>query len=258
MNKMPKSSIRGVANKGRITPRPVKSDPGMNKYQDTSRFLEDTCVSAYVALLFGFYALVLLLVTTPTEAHWFYADPILKIFPKAVTLWGIPVLSILLFFLWKSLKPIQPQAISSSLKFAFSGAATDIVVLLAIRLVVGEHLPTFVPPEESFKPGYLLGMSAGLAEELIIRLGLTPLIFVVLRKRLQFHWSALITIVITALSFALWHEVGSGAEAFVFQHFVTRFMIPGVIMGLAVFYISPVFLVALHCTAHIMIPLLFV
>jgi predicted Co/Zn/Cd cation transporter (cation efflux family) len=74
-----------------------------NKYQDTSRFLEDTCVSAYVALLFGFYALSLLLMTTPTEAQWFYADPILKIFLKAVTLWGIPILSILLFFFWKGL-----------------------------------------------------------------------------------------------------------------------------------------------------------
>jgi hypothetical protein len=28
-------------------------------------------------------------------------------------------------------------------------------------------------------------------------------------------------------------------------------------MGLAVFYVSPIFVVALHCMAHIMIPLLF-
>lgn len=230
----------------------------MNKYQDTNRFLEDTCFSAYVALPFAFYTLILLMITTPTAANWFYADPILKIFPTAVTLWGIPVLSISLFFFWKSLKPVQPQATLSSLKLALSGSATALIALIAMRLVAGEHLPTFIPPEESVKPGYLLGMSAGLAEELIIRLILTPLLFVVLRKRLGFHWSALITVVVAALSFALWHEAGSGAEPFMLQHFVTRFMIPGVIMGSMVIYISPIFVVALHCTTHIMIPLFFV
>ncbi len=230
----------------------------MNKYQDTNRFLEDICASSYVALLFAFYTLILLLATTPSAANWVHADPILKIFPKAITLWGAPVLSLLLFLFWTSLKPVQPQAIPSSLKFALSGSVTAIVALLALRLSVGEHLPAFVPSEESVKPGDLLGMSAGLAEELIIRLFLTPLLFVVLRKRLELHWSALITIVIAALSFAAWHEVGGGAEPFMLQHFVTRVMIPGVIMGSMVFYISPIFVVALHCITHIMIPLLFV
>ncbi len=230
----------------------------MNKYQDTNRFLEDTSVSAYVTLLFGFYTLILLLVTTPTETNWLHADPVMKIFPKAITLWGIPVLSILLFFFWKSLKPLQPQAISSSVKTALSGSAVSIIVLLALRLLAGEQLPAFIPPEESFKPGYLLGMSTGLVEELAMRLALTPLLFVVLRKRMGFHGSVLTTVVIAALTFVLWHEAGSGAEGFVLQHAVTRFMVPGVIMGLAVFYISPIFLVALHCTTHIMIPLLFV
>lgn len=230
----------------------------MNKYSDTSRFLADTSVSAYIALPFAFYILVLLMVTTPTAANWFHADPVLKIFPKSVTLWGIPALSISLFFFWKSLKPIEYQAVSSSFKFALFGSATTIVALVAMRLASGEQLPAFVPPEESVKPGYLLGMSAGLIEELIMRLVLTPLIFVVLRRRLGFHWSALITIIITALSFAFWHEAGSGAEPFMLQHFATRFMIPGVMMGLLVFYVSPIFVVALHCTAHIMIPLLFV
>lgn len=230
----------------------------MNKYRDTNWFLEDMCASAYVGLLFGFVALMLLLVTVPTEENWIHADPILKIFPKAITLWGIPALSLLLFFVWKSLKPIQPPAMASALKFALAGSASAIVALLALRLGVGEHLPAFVPPEESAKPGYLLGISTGVAEELMTRLVLTPLLFVVLRKWFGFHWSALFTIVVAALSFALWHEVGSGAEAFVLQHFVTRFMVPGIVMGLVVFYISPVFLVALHCSAHIMIPLLFV
>lgn len=230
----------------------------MHKYQDTRGFLGDTCASAHVALLFGLYTLTLLLVTTQTEASWLHADPILNIFPRAVTLWGIPALSVLTFLVWVRLEPLARQAIPSSLRSALFGALAAIAVLLAVRWVVGAHLPTFIPPEESAKPGYLLGMSAGLAEELVIRLILTPLVFVCLRRWLGFHRSVLVTVTIVALSFALWHEVGSGAEPFVLQHFATRFMVPGVIMGLAVFYISPIFVVALHCTAHIMIPLLFV
>ncbi len=80
------------------------------------------------------------LFTTQTDAHWLHADPILTIFPKARTLWGIPILSVILVFIWRSLNPPQPQSITSSLKFAFSGAVTVIVALLAIRLVVGQLL----------------------------------------------------------------------------------------------------------------------
>lgn len=230
----------------------------LNKYQDTNRFLEDTSASAYVALLFGFYTLILLLVTTPTEANWLHADPVMKIFPRTVTLWGILILSILLFVFWRSVKPMRPQAVPWTVKSALSGSAVSVVALVALRLAAGEELPAFVPPEESLKPGYLLGMSTGLVEELVMRVALTPLLFVVLRKRMGFHGAAFTTIVIAALCFVLWHEAGSGAGEFVFQHALTRFLVPGVIMGLAVFYISPIFLVALHCTTHIMIPLLFI
>ncbi len=230
----------------------------MKKYQNTDRFLEDICISAYVTLPFALYTLILIYVAPTTYAHWLHADPILKIFPATTTLWGILILSITLFFIWRSLKPVQLQAMFSSHTYALSGSATAILVLLAMRLIVGEHMPAFIPPEESAKPGYLLGMSAGLAEELIFRLSLAPLLFFVLRKRLGFHLSVFVTIIVAALSFALLHELGGGAEAFLARHFLTRFMIPGVIMGLAMFYISPVFVVALHCTAHIMIPLLFI
>ena len=54
----------------------------MKKYQDTNQFLEDMCVSSYVALPFALYTLVLLLFTTQTDAHWLHADPILTIFPS--------------------------------------------------------------------------------------------------------------------------------------------------------------------------------
>ncbi len=230
----------------------------MNKYRNTSLFLRDVSASTYVGLLFAVYTLILLLVTTPNATNWQYADPVLKIFPEAVTLWGIPSLSLLLFALWQRWYPIERQEMLSSGLMALAAAAIAVFALFALRMSVGEQLPAFIPSEESAKPGALLGMSAGLVEELVMRLMLTPIIFIVLRRWIGFHWSALSTIFITAIFFALWHEVGLTEEAFNAGHFLTRIMVPGVIMGLITFYVSPIFLVSLHCTIHIMLPLLFV
>ena len=230
----------------------------MNKYAHTDRFFSDMSVAAHVAFLFGAYALVLLLTTTPTVDNWHYADPILKIFPNTVTLWGVPLLAASLLIVWRSVRPVQVAEMLTPLTAGIYGAATAIGLLLLIRGIVGDELPAFIPPEESTKPGYLLGMSAGLLEELVIRLTLTPVVFLVLRKRMEFHPAAVITILIAAFSFALWHEAGSLDEPFMISHFATRFMVPGVVMGLVTFYVNPIFLVSLHCTMHIVIPTLFV
>ncbi len=230
----------------------------MNKYQDTNRFLKDVSASSHVALLFGLYSLLLLLVSSPSAANWIHADPVMKIFPRTVTLWGTPILSLLLFLIWRAIKPLSPQELAVSLKAAIGGCVTVIAALLVLRLAVGPQLPAFIPPEESVKPGYLLGMATGLTEEMVMRLILTPILFVGLRRWFGFHKAVLTSIAIASLGFALWHELGSIQDPFILQHFATRFMVPGVVMGLAVFYISPVFLVTLHCAAHIVIPLLFI
>lgn len=230
----------------------------MNKYQETGRFLDDTAASSCAALVFGFYTLLLLAMMLPTGSNWVYADPVLKIFPAGVTLWGIPILSILLFIAWQMWRPTRGEAVRPAAIHAFSGVATALLALLALRLAIGDQLPAFVPPEESVKPGALLGMSAGLVEELVMRLMLTPLLFVVFRNWMGFHGAALGTIVVAAIGFAIWHEIGLPAEAFDPAHVMTRIMVPGVVMGLATFYISPIFIVTLHCTVHVVQPWLFV
>lgn len=57
-------------------------------------------------------------------------------------------------------------------------------------------------------------------------------------------------------AFALSHELGAGA--FRADHFVTRLVVPGAGMSLACRWPGFSFLVAAHCTAHLLLPFLFV
>lgn len=229
----------------------------MRKYEDTGRFLGDVAAGAWVVQVFGLYVVVLALFGGPTEAQWLRADPILRILPRGATLWGVPLLSAAVFLAWRAIRPLQPRDVLASFKYVASGTALAVAGLLALRLIGGPAMPDFVPPEESVKPGYLLGMSAGLAEELIFRLALAPLLFVAFRGWLGLYPAVALAVVVAALSFALLHEAGGGA-AISAHYFLARFLVPGVVMGLAAFALSPAFVVAMHCTAHIMIPVLFV
>lgn len=96
-----------------------------------------------------------------------------------------------------------------------------------------------------------------MAEEGLFRMVLAPLLFLALRRvALGPAVAALLTIGVVAVSFALLHEAGPHAT-FSAQYFATRVVMPGLLMGLAMFWISPMFIVTLHCTAHIVMPLLF-
>jgi hypothetical protein len=228
----------------------------MRKYEDTERFLNDVAVAAWIAQLFAVYVIVLVLSGGPSEAQWLQADPILRILPRGATLWGVPLLSVTVFLAWRAARPLRPRHVLASVGHVASGAMLAVAGLLALRLVAGPSMPDFVPPEESVKPGFLLGISAGFAEELLFRLALAPLLFVALRRRLGFHSAMVLAVVVTALAFALLHE--AGGDAFSERFFIVRFLVPGTVLGLAAFALSPAFVVAMHGTAHIMIPLLFV
>ena len=230
----------------------------MKRYADTSKLFEDLSGAVVFVQIYTVYLSVLMFFVGASDTHWAHADPIPKILPKQATLWFIPILSFVLLLAWCSIQSPTKEIISKSLKHSAYGLATAIVLTLTVRLIVGPHLPTFIPPEESVKPGYLLGMSAGLSEELIFRLSLTPVIFVPLLKWIKVHYAGICSILVVALLFALLHEIGSVGEPFSVHYFMTRVIVPGCIMGLAFFYISPAFIVMMHCTVHIMIPLLFI
>ena len=115
-------------------------------------------------------------------------------------------------------------------------------------------MPRFIPPEESAGPGFLLSMTAGFEEELILRLALLPALFFGLRGRLPDRARAVVAVVATGLVFSLWHALGEHPPSATF--FVTRFIVPGCVMSV-VWLANPSTIVAAHGTAHFLIPALF-
>ncbi len=229
----------------------------MFKSTSDAEFYKKVTASAFVAAPYGVYVILLILFSSPTRVQWVHADPILYILPLTKgALWSTPLLLLVALAGWQRKFPVSWSAIKPNTPYAISGILVVTIALGAIRVISGPEMPSFIPPEESSRPGYLLGMQAGLLEEVLCRLMIAPLCFFALRKKFGFHASAWIAILITALCFALLHEVAA-PNAMDVSHFVARFMIPGVLMGAAMFYISPVFVVSLHCFAHILIPTLF-
>ena len=137
------------------------------------------------------------------------------------------------------------------IKFALAGA----LLVGALRLAFGARWPSFIPPEESTAPGFLLNMTAGLAEEVLFRLLAIPLLFFAFRRRLRPIPALLVAAVITGFAFAGLHEIGPAP--FAWMYLVTRVVIPGFAMSLAWGLVHPAFVVVGHCAAHVLIPLLF-
>lgn len=125
-----------------------------------------------------------------------------------------------------------------------------------LRLLVGPALPDFVPPEESARAGMALGVAAGVLEEAVFRIALLAPLVLWLRRRATPRAAAAIAVGVSALAFALSHELGPGAGPFDPRFFAVRFLLPGCAMG-ALFLFRPAFLVSLHASAHVAIALLF-
>ena len=183
------------------------------------------------------------------------ADPLVRLFDGRP--WVVPLATLLTVAAWAAHRRPDAIALKRAIAWAAGGAICACAVAGMIRLTVGEHLPGFVPPEESSKPGLLLGLSAGLIEEVVFRLILLPLGYAALRPQLPRSMAIAVTIVVTSLAFAASHELGADTEAFQLRHFATRFAFPGVVMSVLYFKLSPAFIITAHLTGHLVIPLLF-
>lgn len=135
---------------------------------------------------------------------------------------------------------------------AVAGAATAALLVGILRLAAGERLPSFIPPEESARPGLALGLAAGVVEEAIFRIALLPPIYVGLRRRLPAAASAVLACLATGLLFACSHE--AAGDPFVLRHFATRVLIPGAAFSAAGLRFGLPFITAAHSTAHLLIP----
>lgn len=216
------------------------------------------------AQFFALYCLFFWLYTTPTESNLQWADPLTKILPIQTSIWLTILSSIVLGGL--SLRWLGGKALlqNSPIFQMGAGVLTAIVVAVTLRILVGDTLPSFVPAEESSKPGFLYGMVAGYGEEILFRMLLTPMFFFAIYAALhnQKHTNRVLlaaasAIVLTAIAFVLLHELGEADGTFVWQLIATRFLVPGIAMGLLFFLFGPGFVIAMHATMHIMISLLF-
>jgi len=133
-----------------------------------------------------------------------------------------------------------------------------VVVAVGLRVAVGRELPSFIPTEESAGPGIANGLAAGLLEEVVFRLTLLPVIVTIALRRCSPSVALAIAVVVTGALFSLSHELGPAGGVFDPKFMVTRFVIPGVAMSVVAVRVHVGLLVALHCSAHLAIPFLFV
>lgn len=216
-------------------------------------------VAAAAILIQPFAALtaLLLFIAPPDPAAFAVADPIVRSIGVTVGLFAIPVAAFLTLPIWLWLAWPSAAAVRRSLQLAVAGIGIAVVASVTIRLVVGPHLPSFVPPEESAASGLPAGLAAGLIEEVLIRLAVLPVALVLARRVLSPHLASAVAVLIAAAAFTLLHEVGPGAAPFVPAYALTRFLFPGVLMSVAALWPGPALVCVAHCAAHLLIPLFF-
>jgi membrane protease YdiL (CAAX protease family) len=207
---------------------------------------EDFAAAALVCQPFTIYLVIMGFLAPPTARNWQLADPILKLLPPTLTLWLVPGLAVLVAVLSRP----DRDAMRRAVKHGALAAALGLICVSLLRAAIGPHLPPFIPSEENAGPGMLLSMTAGYAEEVIFRLMLLPLLFLVL-----FPGKTAPALLFTGLGFALLHA--AGPEAFSWSYFGVRFMMPGVVMSLVALRISPAATVMFHSATHLLLPMLF-
>lgn len=221
----------------------------------TTRGLDARSVAATASLCLPFAAIlaVLELLRPASASQRLAADPLVQLLEPVGGVWSIvAAAAIVAAAWWRRGRPERADA-----RWAAMGMAVAALLTIAVRLVVGPHLPSFVPPEESAAPGATLGLAAGLVEEVVFRLVLLPGVFLATRDRLGPRASAALAVAVTATLFSLSHELGPAGGDFEPRFLVTRFLFPGVVMSVVALRVSLPFIVFAHCTAHLLIPPLF-
>lgn len=192
------------------------------------------------------FLVALALLPSPTPAEWAHADPLLRAWPRALTPWLVCAAGAVTAAGWLLSTRVSRPAWRRALAHGALGAVAAVAFALAVRALAGARLPAFVPPEESARPGALLNLAAGGAEEIAFRLWLLPLALVALRRRA-------LACVAVGLAFAVAHLAGGWSTTY----FVTRALVPGFAFSVAALVLSPSFVVCAHLAAHLAIPALF-
>ena len=227
----------------------------MSLLPTAARVRLDFAAASVVTLPFAVYLLVARFVVAPTDDNWSRADPILRLLPRGAATWVVPLVGILAAaaWCWSARPPVEK--IRAVLREVALGVLVACGIGGTLRVAGGPRAPPFVPPEESAGPGLLLNMAAGYGEEVLFRLVLLPLLFLALASRVPRPVAVAVAVLATGLAFTLLHEPASASWSPTL--FTTRFLLPGCAMSMAALLRSPSFIVAAHCTAHLVVPLAF-
>lgn len=210
-------------------------------------------VASVLALAFAALLAALTHWCPASEAQRGAADPLVQLLYGSGGVWLIVAATVIVAIAWKRYARVR----RSDVGWALAGVGVAMVLAFAIRAIVGNRLPAFIPSEESARPGITLGLAAGLVEEVVFRLVLLPCIFLVAAKWMDRRVAAGIAVLVTAVLFSLSHELGPAGGVFDQRFMLTRFAIPGLAMSIVALRLNLTFVVFAHCTAHLLIPSLF-
>ncbi len=220
-------------------------------------FVGEVSAAALVFQVFVVLYIIFWVMIPPTPEQLAASDPLIQFVHVYSGLWGIPVLCALPAFAWWWVQRPSQKLLFGAVQGSLVALGIVALGLPLLRLLGGPSLPDFIPPEESSRPGLLLGVGAGILEEAVFRLGVLSVLFLLFRKIFPPRWAAVFAIGLTGLAFALSHEIGPSVAPFDFAHFVVRLAIPGCAMSVLFFRPGPSFIVFLHSAAHIGIATLF-
>ena len=213
--------------------------------------------AALVLQPFVLLYLVLLLGSPITTAERATADPLVQLVLHWAGPLAIPACAVAVAGVWWRIRRPTAADLRAALRLAAIALPLAALGLGLARYVLGPTLPAFIPPEESARPGMVLGLGAGVIEEVVFRLVLLPALFTIAQSATSTRSAALAAVVTTGFAFALMHEVGPGAGTFTPAYFLDRVLFPGILMSVLAFWPGAAFVVALHCSAHVILPLLF-
>jgi len=215
----------------------------------TEELARSVAVASVLVLAFAALLVVLDRCVPTSGAQRRDADPLVQLLGERAP-WLVIAATIIVAGAWRRHLRIQ----RSDLLGALAGVATAVVLTLAIRGILGPRLPSFIPSEESARPGVTLGLAAGLIEETAFRLVLLPATLFALASRMDRRIATVLAVVITAVLFSLSHELGPAGGVFAPRFMLTRFLVPGLAMSVVALRTRMSFLVFAHCTAHLLIP----
>jgi len=226
----------------------------MNK--DMNQFNQSLASASVTFLFFLVVLAALFLVETASDKEFLNSDPLVRFFGNPATTILTLALGFVSALYWIRKFEVNQQTMKVALLWAFAGIAFSASALVAIYLVNGPVIPAFIPPEESAQSGMLLGLSAGMFEEVVLRMMVLPFLLAFLCTKFSFNIAALLSALFIGVLFTLSHELAG--DPFNMRYFITRFLIPGFVMTLVFIRVHPAAMLSGHSASHILIALLFV